>query len=320
MAVDVVRFVGGSPGRPQAGRMPWRARRRRVGPACLFLGLIAALLTGCGGSEPADPVDWWHGLEGGRISEVRPPPPNADQPYPNLGTVPARLAAPNAAGLGAIATALAADRASAQYAASAQPIPKLPAAAPRPAPARPPATPGDEAPNAALQAANAPPSQPATVSSALPTPPPGQPAAAVAAMPDMPAAPPPPPELAGVGVPAVTAPTPPPIPPPAAAAAQPAPGAPVEVAFPAASAVLPAQAEADLKALAARRGNRAVVVTGFGEAIAAAETAAQATALPLALDRARAVAVSLQKDGVPAAVIRLAAAPEGAGAIARLAD
>ena len=33
-----------------------------------------------------NPVSWWHDLQGGKIAEERPPPPGADQPYPNLAS------------------------------------------------------------------------------------------------------------------------------------------------------------------------------------------------------------------------------------------
>ncbi len=120
-------------------------------------------------------------------------------------------------------------------------------------------------------------------------------------------------------IPQTTAPTPPPVPPPTPPPLPAAPGAPVAIVFPSGSAVLPAQAQATLKALARRRGARAIAVTGFGEA--SGDTAgAQAAALPLALDRARAVAADLYALGVPAAAVHIAALPAGSGAAARLVD
>ena len=56
---------------------------------------LALLLAGCS-SFPAsmNPVSWWHDLQGGKIAEERPPPPGADQPYPNLASVPPKPQAP----------------------------------------------------------------------------------------------------------------------------------------------------------------------------------------------------------------------------------
>jgi len=87
-----------------------------------MLGLLA-LVCGCSqlpGSE--NPVDWWHRLEGGVIAEQRPPPPGADQPYPNLATVPARPVPPDRPRMAQISAALAEARANAQFAANETPI------------------------------------------------------------------------------------------------------------------------------------------------------------------------------------------------------
>ncbi len=316
--------------------------------------------------DSLNPVEWWHGLEGGTIAETRPPPPNADAPYPNLGSVPAKPPAPDSAAQQRVASGLIADRANAQYAATSEPIPQLPPPPQRPAPSPAPAGGGEEQPNASLQAANAPPrppqraplgavsaaalpapagqaapaapmSQPAPAAAPAPAPsaPPSAPAApapaaaapkpapaapvasAAAAMPAMPAAPPPPPAIPGVNVPAVTAPTPAPVAPPPGPAKPPAPGAPVAIRFPPGSAVLPEDAFATLQSLAKSRGSRNIAVTGFGEA-AATDPAAQAAALPLGLDRARAVAGYLAHLGVPPTSVRVDASPAGGGAVARL--
>ena len=271
-----------------------------------------------------NPVDWWHGLEGGAIAEARPPPPNADAPYPNLSSVPAKPPPPDARAQQGVAAGLTADRNNAHYAAVAEPIPALPKPAPRPAAAPTASGDADEQPNAALQAAHAAPAAPAAPSpAAVPAAQaPGAPTAlagAAPAMPDIPPAPPSPPVLAGVDVPAVTAPTPPPVAPPAPPAPPPAPGAPVAIAFPAGSAILPPAAQPSLKALAAQRGNRWIAVTGFGEASDDAP-AVQTAALPLALDRARAVAAALGTLGVPGWALRIVALPGGSGAVARLVD
>ena len=138
-------------------------------------------------------------------------------------------------------------------------------------------------------------------------------------MPDLPAMPPTPPRLTGVAIPVLTAPTPPAVPPPTPPAPPPAPGAPIAIAFPAASAVLPATARPTLQGLAQHRGTRAIAVTGFGDATGDS-AAAQAAALPLALDRARAVAADLYALGVPPTEVRIAALPSGGGAAVRLVE
>ena len=138
-------------------------------------------------------------------------------------------------------------------------------------------------------------------------------------MPDLPPMPPAPPRLAGMSIPVFTAPAPPAMPPPTPPAPPPAPGAPIAIAFPAGSAVLPAAARPTLRGLAQHRGTRVIAVTGFGDATADS-AAAQAAGLPLALDRARAVAAELYALGVPPTAVRIAALPSGGGAAARLVD
>jgi outer membrane protein OmpA-like peptidoglycan-associated protein len=257
--------------------------------------------------------------------------------------VPAKPPPPDAAAHARIANALIADRGNAHYAQTALPLPVVrpPAGTPTRTLAQG-ARPADaEQPNASLAAASAPPQPPepaaapavrkvpvAPVSAApLAAPvgvpvaaPAGTPAAApaeTAAMPDIPAAPPAPPQLPGAP-PAATAPTPPPVAPPAAPPAAPAlSGQAVAIPFVAGSAVLPAEALAPIKALANRRGGASIAVTGFGEATST-DPGAQTAALPLAYDRARAVAAMLMADGVPGGVIRIAAEPHGSGAAARL--
>jgi outer membrane protein OmpA-like peptidoglycan-associated protein len=294
--------------------------------AGLALGLAACSAT------PSDrsynPLDWWHGLEGGPIAETRPPPPNADAPYPTLGAVPARPANNDAAGRGRVASALLADRGSAEYGASLVPLPK-PGQAGRPMPAPPP--PDAETPSASLQAASAPPPPPAAAAPAKAPPStvaaaPANPAASAApaataeaaAMPSIPDQPPPPPRLPGVAT--ATAPNPPPKPPPAPPPpVPPITGGPLAIAFPAGSALLSHEADQALRQFAQHRGPHAIVVTGYGDATSD-ETDAQAAALPRALDRADAVAASLRQAGVPSGAIRIAADAIGRGAIVRLTD
>jgi outer membrane protein OmpA-like peptidoglycan-associated protein len=288
---------------------------------------VLLLLAGCSAPRSMNPVDWWHDLEGGAIAEARPPPPNADAPYPNLGTVPPRPPPPDVKGFGRIAGALVADRANAQYAAIAEPIPSLTPAAPRPPPPAAPPGAGEDQPSAALPAATAPPPPPPQPVPPSPPPRPA-PVAAVAAtplapmvppaaMPEPAAAPPSPAALPGLEVPAVTAPTPPPVPPPVPPAPPPPPGPPFAIPFPVGSAILPPSARPAINRFAAARGARMIAVTGFGEA-RSTDPAAQSAALPLALDRARAVANVLRAAGVPDAAIRIAAEPQGFGASARL--
>lgn len=292
---------------------------------------LALLLGGCSAQPSINPIDWWHSLEGGAIAQTRPPPPNADAPYPTLASMPPKPKPPNAAALQTVAGALASDRASARYAATAAPIPTLPppAARPTPAPAPAPAQADDEQPSASLQAANAPPPPKATPPAATapgpastPAPSPATASAALAApvtMPDIPSAPPPPPSIPGVSVPAHTAPTLPPVAPPPKPVPPGPPGPPVAVPFPVGSAVLRPAAQAPLKSLAAQRGARSIAITGLGEATHD-DPAAQAAALPLALDRARAVAAALGALGVPATALHILALPSGGGAVARLVD
>ncbi len=333
------------------------APERHASGATALVGLalwIATALGGCtdigttavGGA--LSPVDWWHGLEGGRIAETRPPPPNADAPYPRLATVPSKPPGPDAAAHGRIITGLIADRTNAQQTQAASPI-VLPATtlqAHNPPPAAPDKPADGDQLNAVLPAASAPPPAaptkppppapiaavpppaPAGAAAAPPAPPPVaaaaappiQAAAADAPMPSIPDSPPPPAQLPLVAdLPVVTAPpAPAPAPPPQPPAAV-RNGPVILVPFAAGSAVLQAQALPTVKSVVAKRGTSSVVVIGFGEA-SAGDPAAQTAALPLALDRARAVAAQLLVAGIPATAIRIAAEPQGSGAAMRLVD
>jgi outer membrane protein OmpA-like peptidoglycan-associated protein len=118
------------------------------------------LLSGCGPQKSYNPVDWWHDLEGGPIAQNRPPPPGADMPYPNLGSVPQKPVVPDAATRAKVSSGLIADRANAQYTASLAPLaPAAPGG--RNPPPRPPAAPAgdDQTPSATLQGASAPPTR-----------------------------------------------------------------------------------------------------------------------------------------------------------------
>lgn len=79
--------------------------------------------------------------------------------------------------------------------------------------------------------------------------------------------------------------------------------APVLVAFPAHSAILPYDQKAALRALVARRGNRRILAAGFAPATDSA--AGQSAGLKLALMRANAIANVLTEAGVPQNAIRL---------------
>ena len=93
-------------------------------------------LAGCSSAPGADPIAWWRQLEGGRLAQERPAAPNADAPYPNLGSVPARPVTTAAAARGGIAAGLESDRRDGAFAAG-QPIlpPVARVAAPEPVPA-----------------------------------------------------------------------------------------------------------------------------------------------------------------------------------------
>ncbi|MBV9812834.1 MAG: hypothetical protein JO326_08780, partial [Acetobacteraceae bacterium] len=110
---------------------------RALYAACPAVLALAALLplAGCSGMDSLNPVDWWHGLEGGPLDAARPPPPNADAPYPNLATVPPKGAPPDMSTPNRIAQALIADRENAHYAASLSPLQAPPPAAALPPPA-----------------------------------------------------------------------------------------------------------------------------------------------------------------------------------------
>ncbi len=209
-----------------------------------------------------NPVSWWHDLQGGKIAEDRPPPPGADQPYPNLASVPGKPAEPDRAALANIANALIADRTNAQHLAAAAPLadPSSPNASPglfgkgTVPPPPPPQPPGTATASASMPAAAAapaaPPSQASATSGAVPAPakapvgavqstplaPPGasaQSTAEAAPAPPLPTAPLLPPNLgvAPAAPPPVVAAAPAPAAPPATPpAASPPPAAPATIA------------------------------------------------------------------------------------------
>jgi len=94
---------------------------------------MAGLLAGCSSSSASlNPVDWWRGLQGGKIAEQRPAPPGTDEPDPNLGSIPERPTPTDPKFREQLANALIADRANAQHLAASAPLPdpSNPAAAP----------------------------------------------------------------------------------------------------------------------------------------------------------------------------------------------
>ena len=100
---------------------------------------LAALLAGLGGCKGTGPVgagvDLFHDLQGGAIAQQRPPPPGRNDPFPNLGSIPARPAAPDIVAQQRLGDQLAAQRDAAEQAAAANPLtPRAPPPAlPKPA-------------------------------------------------------------------------------------------------------------------------------------------------------------------------------------------
>lgn len=276
-------------------RGPFRGRFRAGVAAC------AVGLAGC--ADPGrvgNPLDWWHGLEGGRIAEQRPPPPGATDPFPNLDRVPARPVIPDMPARQQLSATLAAQRDRQAEMVAADPLPNA-----APAPARPAARPAPAAEGSFEAATPAPAPVPAK---AAPTPAPiaAQPAPAAsapaAALPSLAETPPLPPVLPGLSVP---------VSPPTQASRPVAASTEVPIGFPAGSDALPATALPALRAVAGRRGSHPLGVVGQGEGDGS---------LDLALRRAQAVAAALVAAGVPPAAIRLSADAAGRGARVRLLD
>lgn len=295
---------------------------------------LLCLLGGCGTIadlghariEDADPVAWWHSLEGGAISERRPDPPGANDPYPNLASVPARPTPTPAAQRVALTAQLVAERDGVRRDVARDPLTAAPAAASAP---RKPVDPASvPPPMATIDAATAPPAPLAPAPPAPPTPAPTTSAAAPTLlpdrvpapprkqsgrapqpsgpMPDLPAAPPSAPVLPGI--PAATF---------APATRRPLPS--VTIAFARDADQLPPTAAAILQGLADRRGGGPVLVYAGGDASSAAP-AAQGSALALALRRAGAISRALAAAGVPPAQTRTEATALGRDSGARLVD
>ena len=303
-------------------RLPTRPRQavRRAATSALLLAL-----GGCTGSHevlgPAE--DLFHGLQGGVIAEQRPPPPGSDDPFPKIGTVPARPAAPDVVAQQRIADRLAAQRDQAEVAAANSPLTAL---AKPPAVPKAPATPDPNANRVLVDAAASPPAPKPAATPAAP---------AHAAVPDIGSVPAVPADVTSGPIPTL-APGPPPVPagvgvdvpvtPIATTAAEPAPapaGPPagpvttVLVAFTPGSATLPPSATLNLRRFALAHRGVPLTVTGHGGEVLPGSDP-QARALDLALRRAQAIAASLATAGVPAANLRLRAEAAGQGGAASL--
>jgi outer membrane protein OmpA-like peptidoglycan-associated protein len=296
----------------------------------VVLGAMSLGLAGCGANGELAPVNWWHDLEGGTIAQSRPPPPNIDQPFPSLGTVPTRPVAIDSKTRATITARLLADRANAHYVDQLMPLPAPVTAKPATAspPGAPPfgqpaaATDPDSQMNASLPAATATP--PSATKSAAPAdllgpPTAGAPPATDAAlMPTVPAGPPAAARLPGVLTTTVATP-PPPTPPPVVVRPVFVAGAPLPIPFAQGSATVPGAALPALRQLAARRGTAAVAVTGYGDA-PNTDIDLQTASMSLAWDRAQAIARVLQSDGVPSSSLRIASDASGRGGVAQLTE
>ena len=287
---------------------------------------LALSLGGCGsiadlgGARIADanPVDWWHNLEGGAIAEQRPDPPGAQDPFPNLSIVPARpVPTPQAQRL-ALTAQLTAERDGARRDGARDPLAALPApAAPKanrapdltstspastlPASTLPASTPP---PMATLDAASAPPAPaglreplPARVPVAANTRPPARGVLPSGPVPDLPAGPPPTPMLSGM--PAATF---------APATRRLIPS--LMVAFAPNDDALPPGTQLAVQALADRRFGGAVLVFSGGDAPPSA-AGQQGPALALALRRAQVLGRAVAAAGVPPAQTRTRAEASG---------
>ena len=276
--------------------------------------MIALALPGCTRTVNGA-VDLYHGLEGGPIAEQRPPPPGVDAPYPNLGTTPARPAAPDLAAEARIGDTLAAQRDAATAAAAKDPLKALPPAVP------PPPKPAAADPNSNKVVVDAAPSPP-------PSPAPAKPPATVAPsldnvpalaaavqpgpLPELAGGPPPSP--VGLGTPASAPPAPTP-----QVAAPTVPAVPngVSVAFTPGSSVLPPSANLTIRRFAIAHRGVAIAVTGRGDG-GGKTPEAQSQAMELGLKRAAAMAASLGASGVAPANIRLHADAIGTASVVAL--
>jgi outer membrane protein OmpA-like peptidoglycan-associated protein len=109
-----------------------KARGLRVQPAVRRASAAALLLFGLAGCSDvpnqANPVSWWHSLEGGEIAKYRPPPPNPHAPFPHIAAQPTRPVGMPDWEWQQLSKALAGQRNAAQTYAAQNPIPTLPGA------------------------------------------------------------------------------------------------------------------------------------------------------------------------------------------------
>ena len=329
-----------------------QARRVKIPTQAVLRGsamllAVSSLLVGCSSTSSMNPVNWWHRQQGGKIAEQRPPPPGADQPFPNMATVPAKPETPDAEALKKLTASLVADRTNAQHAAQSAPLadPSSPTASPSlfgvgsappppPPSATPPTTgsgpPGTQVASASMPAVTAPPapataprkavetapleapaaSTPAASTPAATTPAATTPTATAAAgpQPALPAAPPERP--AAAGPPPVLPVAPPPMP-------EPSTGQSATIVFLEGASGLSQPATDEIKAFAAKRGNGTIAVTGYGDS-PSSDPEAQSAALTLGLSRAQSIFDALKQDGVPSNAIRVSAEASGRGALLHL--
>ncbi len=294
-----------------------------------MLVMAGWLVAGCSTTSSINPVNWWHREQGGKIAEQRPDPPGADQPYPNIATVPARPAPADQDALKKLTESLVADRTNAQHAAQSAPLadPSLPSASPNlfgvgavppPAPtiASPPKTAGSAATpaiSASMPAVTAPPAPPSAAPrkavQSVPLDAKADPGTADAApQPTLPTAAPPRPAAAGAPPATPVMPTPMPAP---------SPGPSATIVFVEKASTLSQPATDEVKAFAAKRGNGTIAVTGYGDS-ASSDPDAQSSALNLGLSRAQSIVVALKAAGVPGTSIRVSAEASGRGAALNL--
>ena len=293
-----------------------------------MLVMVGWLLAGCSTSSSMNPINWWHREQGGKIAEQRPAPPGADQPYPNIATVPAKPEPPDQDALKKLTESLVADRTNAEHAAQSAPLadPSSPSASPNlfgvgtaPPPSPPTIAPprqdagsaGTQAASASMPAVTAPPA-PASPPSAAPrkpvqsapleaardvTPDAGSPPLLPAGAPPRPAA---------AGAPPMAPVVPVPMPAPSA-------GPSATIVFVEKASNLSQPATDEVKAFAAKRGTGTIAVTGYGDS-ASSDPDAQSSALNLGLSRAQSIVDALKAAGVPGNAIRVSAEASGRGA------
>ena len=283
--------------------------------AALALGLVLAL-AGC--DRPLNgAIDLFHDMEGGPVTQLRPPPPGVNDPYPYIGSTPARPLAPDVAAEQRIGDTLAAQRDAAAADAARDPIKTIPPVAPPPKPV--PADPNanrvtvDAAPSPAPAPAPRPAPQPTpSASTGLDSIPAPTAALDSGPLPDFAAAPPPIPE--GLGVVA-------PPPPPSAPQIVVKPPAPLAngilVAFTPGSSTLPPSATLTLRRFVMAHRASGFAVVGHGDG-GPRDPDSQSRAMELGLRRAASIATSLSSAGVPASKIQLRADAIGIGSSATL--